>query len=125
MRNLLDDLRHAPTPLALVSRDNLVQQIKATYVSLFNAASGRTEFAAAEASHLRRYALWLEDAVLSNDLSSRDMESALNVASTAYEFAGRLNVNDAPTSIFAPESMICCEALSLVPWVRTRLKPYK
>jgi hypothetical protein len=50
---------------------------------------------------LRRYALWLEDAVLDGKLAT-DEETCLNLAATLFEFVGRLSASLPAPTIFEP-----------------------
>lgn len=103
MRSLLDDLRRAPTPLAIVSRNHLADGIKSAYASLLRAALfpqvGREDLGPALVE-LRRYAIWLEDAALDGELEGNEAQSAINLAATLHEFAGRIVSPEGAETIF-------------------------
>ncbi len=105
MRSLLDDLRRAPTPLAIASRNHLADGIKSAYAALLRSAlfpAGDRQDLGPTLAELRRYAIWLEDAVLEEDLESDEAQSAINLAATLYEFVGRAISPEGTETIFRP-----------------------
>ncbi len=107
MRSLLDDLRHTSTPLTLTSREYLVEAVKRAHVALLRLAIGRDDEEPIElearTAELRRYALWLEEAALRERLPEGEMERALNLAASLYEFAGKLSGRpEGDSDIFRP-----------------------
>lgn len=107
MRSLLKDLRHTSTPLALTSREDLVQAVKRAHVALLRLAIGRKDDEdinpEPSCAELRRYALWLEEAALRDRLPDVETESALNLAASLYEFVGQLTPHpERAGSIFRP-----------------------
>ena len=81
MRNLLNDVRHVATPLSFSSREQLISWIKDASASLLSVSaldlnSGARP--AKEIRNLRRYALWLEEAAVTDGLG--EAESCLPAA---------------------------------------------
>ena len=113
MRSLVDDLRHAATPLTITSREDLVGQVKAAHAALLRAALATQDRATDDfpldtsdlVESLRSYALWLEDVALdSQQLPDTEKESVFNLAATLYEFVGGLSAipHEQYLSIFRP-----------------------
>jgi helicase len=106
MRSFLDDLRHAPTPLALSSRSETASAAKNSCLALIESAmsgsSELTEGNSLAAQGLRRYAIWLEDIAMEGDVDEGDFGSTVNVAATIYEFLGRAGLGRGIRSVFEP-----------------------
>lgn len=106
MRSLFEDARNIPTPLAMMSRAGLLDDIKSAYSDLLNtgiSADFNTDNGHQHTAELRRFALWLQDLTEEGILESDEQISAANVASTLLEFVGRKNIaSDSPTIFEEP-----------------------
>lgn len=101
MISLIDDLRRVPTPLALESRQTLVDGVKQAQVALLNAALelGDAQIDPSTLAQLRRYSLWLEEVALG---SERLDASLLAVAAAIDEFTAGLAASAPSPSIWEP-----------------------
>ncbi|MCH8109192.1 MAG: DEAD/DEAH box helicase [Chloroflexi bacterium] len=89
--------------MAVVSRDRFVSEVKDAYIALLTAAISNEPTKEEEvAGDLRRYALWLEDAVFGGDLESEDANRSAEVAASLYEFVARLTPESDSVNIFQP-----------------------
>jgi hypothetical protein len=110
MRNLLDDLRNAPTPLIVKSKTGILKAVKDVHLSVLKYSLKQQNWidVGSKIISLRRYALWLEDvafeALLNPEelLDNNDRENLFSSAATIYEFTGNRTLDDVPTSIFQP-----------------------
>ena len=97
MQGLVSALHQVPTPLALVSRRDVIDDIKSAHAALIRSAFGQgaaDSLDDAELSNLRRYALWLEDVALGSETQQDEVQSLLRVASETFEFVGRTRLAD-------------------------------
>ena len=104
MRNLLEDLRNAPTPLIVKSKAGIIKAVKDVHLAVLRAAlklNGAIDVSSKVAS-LRRYALWLEDVAFEEVSEVEDQESVFSAAANLYEFTGNLSVDKGAVNIFQP-----------------------
>ena len=106
MRSLFKDARNIPTPLAMVSRAGLLEDMKSAYSDLLNtgiSADFNADNGHENTAELRRFALWLQDLIEEGILETDEQISAANVASTLLEFVGRKTIaSDSPTIFEEP-----------------------
>ncbi|MBS1810498.1 MAG: DEAD/DEAH box helicase [Acidobacteria bacterium] len=104
MRNLLENLRNAPTPLIVKSKAGIIKAVKDVHLTVLKAALKLEDSidVTNKVASLRRYALFLEDVAFEELAEGEEQESLFSAAASLYEFTGSLSTNRDTYNIFQP-----------------------